>query len=331
MPDVEHPWRVKQRQADAHLRRFADDCADYIREQHVGLRHETDAEAGTIRVRLHADAEPPLSLGATIGDVLHNLRSALDSVAWAACQRAGVPAKRDKDVYFPIGIAKTGWDELAAWRLPNVDPEHLEIFPQLQPWYWDDEARAHGINVPLSATKGHPLYRLHHLARIDRHRVPHPILARGGFTWLGHNDGTKVEAHVYRPDGALPGEVFVEWRVDPPGEAASVKPDGEVVLALADTAHPRRSALQELQAMQRAVADATHLVEIKVLDLVTSADLDRLGQLRQEFQDADGALRALVESDHIIDADHIERYELAAAAEKATRTAYFDLSRELFG
>ncbi|HEX3222239.1 MAG TPA: hypothetical protein VHR35_06675, partial [Nocardioides sp.] len=50
------------------------------------LRHEVDPEAGTILVRLQADAWPPAALGATIGDVLHNLRSAPDAVAWEACQ-----------------------------------------------------------------------------------------------------------------------------------------------------------------------------------------------------------------------------------------------------
>ena len=102
---MDFPWRLKQRQADAHLRRFADDCADYVRAAHIGFAYETDPAAGTIKVRLQADAEPPLSLGTIIGDVLHNLRSALDAVAWDACQQAGAPTPTQEErIYFPIDI-----------------------------------------------------------------------------------------------------------------------------------------------------------------------------------------------------------------------------------
>ena len=38
-------------------------------------------------------------------------------------------------------------------------------------------ARESGVDVPASAALQHPLYRLHELARVDRHRVSHPVLA----------------------------------------------------------------------------------------------------------------------------------------------------------
>src|SRR4051794_6329551 len=64
---MDHPWRVKHSRAHEHLRRFEDDCAAYAEAANVGLEYETDQVAGTIRVRLRADAEPPPSLGATVG------------------------------------------------------------------------------------------------------------------------------------------------------------------------------------------------------------------------------------------------------------------------
>lgn len=327
---VAFPWRVKQRSADEHLARFQDDCEDYVRSAHVGLVHEADTERGTVRVRLHADAEPPMTLGATIGDVLHNLRSALDSVAWAACQRTGVPANRERDVYFPIGTDASAWEQLVDRQLPALSSRHREVFRRLQPWFWEEEARALGVEV-RSSGDGHPLVRLHELAKVDRHRVPHPVLARAGHTWLGSDEGVDVRVQVFKPGGARPGELLVEWLLDPPSAAASAHPDGEVVMALSeDGARRQRSALQELQAMQQSVADATRRVEIEVLEVVTSEDLEGLSDLNQAYKQAETTLRSLIESEHVIDLDYVDRYKAAAEAEERARTAALDRWRDLF-
>ena len=211
MPRFRHgfPWRVKQRQADEHVAPFA--ALPDILCAHLALRNERDPESGIISVVLQADSEPPLSLGATIGDVLHNLRSALDSIAWEACQRAGVPQAREKDVYFPIGTDPAGWASLAGRQLPSVAPEHLEVFRGLQPWFWDEEARSHGVDVPSTAER-HALAKLHRLARVDRHRVPHPVLARAGHNWIGHDGDVRIEVVDMHYWDARPGDVVMEWR-----------------------------------------------------------------------------------------------------------------------
>jgi hypothetical protein len=58
--------------------------------------------------------------------------------------------------------------------------------------------------------------------------------------------------------------------------------------------------------------------------------MDELGRLRQAHQEAEDALRSLEAETHVIDADHMERYGVAAVAEEASRTAYLDRWRELF-
>lgn len=284
---MELPWRVKQRQADQHLRRFAEGCAQYVESAHVGFRYDRDPIAGTIRVSLEAHAEPPMSLGAIIGDVLHNLRSALDSVAWETCQRAGVPADRENRVYFPIGIRPAEWKSLAGRQLPNVAQTHVQVFRRQQPWYWDEEARANGMNVVSTADK-HPLARLHQLAKVDRHRVPRPVLARAGDTWLGGPTGVQVELTRGPVRRARPGEVVLEWRMNPPGAVSEFNTAGDPILVLSDdAAHHRRPALHELQAMQRAVIQATRSVEVEVIEVVSSVDLDELRHLGEASQVAE--------------------------------------------
>ena len=99
---MEYPWRAKHQQAREHFGRFETAAEEYVARANFGLRYDRDPVEGTIGVRLHSDAEPPLLLGAIIGDVLHNLRSALDSVAWAVCQRAGVATSQEKGISFQL-------------------------------------------------------------------------------------------------------------------------------------------------------------------------------------------------------------------------------------
>jgi hypothetical protein len=56
---------------------------------------------------------------------------------------------------------------------------------------------------------------------------------------------------------------------------------------------------------------------------------DDLADLDRAFQDAEAALRRLVEADHVIDAVYMDRYRTAAAAEERTRTARHARYREL--
>lgn len=328
---MDHPWRVKHSRADEHLRRFEDDCAAYVDAANVGFDYETDPLAGLVRVRLRADAEPPMSLGATVGDVLHNLMSALDSVAWAACQGAGsLTEGQAKRIYFPIDTDPAKWPESARVKLRGVTGAALEVFRQLQPWFWDEEARAHGLTVDPDA-EDRPMARLHELARLDRHRVPHPVLARAGDTWLGTPEGVTVDAVPVNFWGARPGDVVLEWRVDPPGAVVDVEPAGDAILALSEEAAlHRRTALSDLRAMQSAAVHATRRVEVEVLHVVTPAEMADLERLRAARQAADDALHALVASEHVIDCDYIERRKVLGSAADAARAAHEARWRDLF-
>jgi hypothetical protein len=329
---VDFPWRVKQRQADEHLRRFADACAAYVRTEHVGFGYETDAAAGTIRVRLQADADPPLSLGATIGDVLHNLRSALDAVAWEACQVGPLTEVQEGNVYFPIVLQAKNWGS-AKGSLPNVSKAHFDVFRQLQPWYWDEEARKVGVDV-VPRTERHPLVRLDRMAKDDRHRLPHLVVTRAGDTWLGTPEGVEVEVKLSKgyTGGARPGDVVAEWRIEPLGEAASVNPRGR--------RHPgaeRRGHVLQAVGARRTAEDAAgrHPGDAAHGDRrARRRHGGRPGRARPVEPGPSGgrrrALRSLVESAHVIDGDYMEQFERARGAEEATRTAALDCWRELF-
>ena len=82
--------------------------------------------------------------------------------------------------------------------------------------------------------------------------------------------------------------------------------------------------------MQQTVIRATQRIEVDVLDVVTSEDLDVLERLNRAAQSADEALRALVESDHVIDVEYMQQFGRAQEAAEASRTAALSRWRELF-
>lgn len=328
---MELPWRVKLRQAEVHLRRFDEECAGFISSARVGFDFDTDIATGTISVHLRADDEPPMLLGAIVGDVLHNLRSALDSIAWETCQRAGVPAERERDVYFPIGTKPSGWKSLAGSQLPRVAPKQLRVFEELQPWFQDEVARSHGIEVGESAAAEHPLARLHDLASRDRHRVPHPILARAGWSWLGMPDGVTADLVHVSPRPWKPGQVILRWQVHPPDRAREAGPSGDPILAFSEEAAANgEAARDELRAMLGSTTEALRRVEVEVLEVVTPTEMAELESLRTTMRETQSAVQALMESPHVIDADYIDRYGTLNAKSDEARRAYSARWRELF-
>jgi hypothetical protein len=328
---VEFPWRVKLRRADVHLGAFSQACADYIRTSHVGFAYVRDPETGSLKVKLQADTEPPMLLGAIVGDILHNLRSALDSIAWEACQCSGVAPGREKDVYFPIGSDPVGWPSQAKGKLPGVEGPRLEVFRQLQPWIGDEAIRAAGREVTASTATWHPLFRLNQMARLDRHRITNPVLARAGDTWLGTPDGVTASALPVNYWLARPGDVVLEWRITPPGAVLDVNPDGEAILAFSEeAASHRRSAHSELKAMRQAVAHAMQRVEIEVLEVVTPAEMSQLEESHDRLREAEAALYSLTAESHVIDAAYIDKHKKLTAAAVEARRRYEERWHELF-
>lgn len=328
---MEHAWRVKLQRARVHLESFTTACADYLRASSVGFSYDRDPAVGSIKVRLHLDAEPPMELGAIAGDVLHNLRSALDSTAWAACHLAEIHPESERFIYFPITVTRAGWKKDAPQKLPGVSGPHLEVFRRLQPWYWDEILTQAGGKRPLSTAKRRPLARLNRLASTDRHRVPNLIVARASDTWLGSPDGVTVSAVRGRYRSAHPGDIVLEWKIEPPSAVHEVSPDGNTILAFGqDAADVGRSAQKDLSAMLEAVTTAVRRVEVDVLGVVSRTQLAELDELRNQVELAEDALDSIRRHPIIINAEYINSFERLRANALKARLRYETRFRDLF-
>lgn len=105
----------------------------------------------------------PDEWGAVIGDILHNLRAALDHAAWAlVLAEGGIPKRRAGSgrppTQFPIHVVEP--PEVRGFRLPDVTPglstEVRRVLEEVQPY---------GFRTPQRA----PLYLVAELNNVDKH------------------------------------------------------------------------------------------------------------------------------------------------------------------
>jgi hypothetical protein len=329
---MEWPWRVKLKQAELHLRRYAEAASAYLDEANVHLEYPTDPDAGTIDVVLRADSPPPGLLGAIIGDILHNLRSALDSIAWESCKKAGVPAKKEREVYFPITWLPKDWPKESKQKLPNVPASQLAEFEYLQPWYYDEQARKLDLDVPYEHAKQNPLWQIHSLAKFDRHRTLTPLLARINGTWLGTPEDTSVRIVGVFPGPWKPDDIVMRWGIDPPEALERVSPDGEVTLTLRESNDLHASPAQnELASMIATTRSALQHIEIEVLEVVTREEFADLAILSEVYRQAEEDVQVHARDRGVWDMARFERSEALRRARDEARSRWQDRWIEIFG
>lgn len=110
------------------------------------------AEKSLLRVRGEMPM-PPMRLFTLVGECLHNLRSALDHLAWQlVLENGGQPTLKTT---YPV-LRRTPKAPLAV--AGGVSDAAIAVIEESQPYQWASE------------WQHHPLYMLHDLARKDRHR-----------------------------------------------------------------------------------------------------------------------------------------------------------------
>jgi hypothetical protein len=114
-----------------------------------------EQETGDRVVRLNASLEIPLRISIIVGDVIHNLRSGLDHLAWQICLACnGTP---DRNTCFPVFEEKpTNIEAEIERKIPSARPEVIGLIRDLEPY---------------KRGKGEKLSQLHQLNLIDKHRL----------------------------------------------------------------------------------------------------------------------------------------------------------------
>jgi hypothetical protein len=140
----------------------------WLRSEALTIEEVPDMSTGRTERRVRLGAAPPDRLALVIGDAVHNLRAALDHAVYdAACQHAGgaLTPQVEKALMFPVigDGTKKEFDREAGKRLVGVPNEVIAVVEQAQPYRWNDAGNPGGYCF-------HPVWQVHELDRIDKHR-----------------------------------------------------------------------------------------------------------------------------------------------------------------
>jgi len=160
---------AKLDRAEEHLKTLVGEVGAFItREpQPFGLSIPyLDAETGWHTVYGIVEEKPPERLGVILGDLLHNVRSALDHLVWQlVLLNGGQPKGGARGNAFPIALTPDQWVSAQSQHLAGVDARHREIIEKTQPY-------KRGSDAPMTY-----LGWLRFLSDTDKHQVVHPTLA----------------------------------------------------------------------------------------------------------------------------------------------------------
>lgn len=214
-------FQAKLRRADEHLGALVDGIGAFLETQPYLIAFEVDAETGQKVARAKANGEPPpiVDWGLLIGDCVHNMRSALDHLAW---ELSGPEPPEQTE--FPIFHEREKFERASRrgglWKIEGIkDPEARALIESVQPCYSDRKR-----------PETHPLASLRDFANIDKHRVLHlSVIGLGGMSyWVGESghdfinsvnfgpleDGTEIGRFTPRPEEPEQVDMNVSFSLD---------------------------------------------------------------------------------------------------------------------
>lgn len=174
--DQRSSWWAKANRAKEHIDSLRHQVSMFQAGEPYSLTPEPTEKPGRLAYRLRFHTPIPVAISTTVGDVLHNLRSALESLAFEAARISHggtlTPAQ-ERDSKFPICKSPADFDKFVRSKRELYDDRSFKAFRSVQPFVNLEEA--HRIGVALDRRfeeefKWSELHRLNITWNIDKHR-----------------------------------------------------------------------------------------------------------------------------------------------------------------
>ena len=166
---------LKLYRALQHLERLEVEVKRWLGGNPYSIGIESDPERRENALWVNPLHPPPADFSLIIGDCLHNLRSALDSLVYTlAIANHGSPLSKDiaKKMQFPMTKDCDGFRS-SKWRIRDIPDGAQAEIEGLQPY-----------NRRQNYARD-PLWVLNELSNIDKHRLPHLTLFALRATHIG--------------------------------------------------------------------------------------------------------------------------------------------------
>lgn len=147
-------WWAKLERANKHITEIHSMMKAFEESEAYTVRREGSDKPNVVAFRFKIVRPVPVQLLTAIGDAVHNMRSALDSVAFELARQhlqGSLTEKQEKAVEFPIYQTRSELEDFFERRNQRgLYGEHdKEAIGCVQPFAMREEAGAHGA-MPLS-------------------------------------------------------------------------------------------------------------------------------------------------------------------------------------
>jgi len=188
------------------------EALEFIREQPFRIRDE-HPKAHHYRGVAVVKKLPPVRWAALAGDVIHNLRSALDHIAWQLVQANGNQPRKSTE--FPVFTKRDEYGKTSGRFIGGVSPQAVDLITALQPFNIENPAQ-------------HPLKVLHDLNRRDKHRLlklAAGAIVKGSLQTIGsvHLQAFEFQNAFPLRDGAVVVRAIAKAHKEVPGSALRAK------------------------------------------------------------------------------------------------------------
>ncbi|MCL4535259.1 MAG: hypothetical protein M1370_08905 [Bacteroidetes bacterium] len=163
-----HSYELKLARAVEHLDRAEEELVAWTKCSSNAVRGELNNQTGEFVFTFESSIRfPGERLGLLVGDCLHNLRSALDHLAYnLAVKHRGepLPGRAAETSEFPILGTRPMTPKEERSKIGCIEPAARAIIKGLQPYHRGDDYNRD------------PLWILYELERIDKHRLLHVVV-----------------------------------------------------------------------------------------------------------------------------------------------------------
>lgn len=151
---------LKLARAQEHAEQLNQLRERFLSAHPYGIAGHFDTDTSEYVFRIEVLQHPSPSFGLLIGDIVQNLRAALDHIAWEFVKVNGETP--DRGTQFPILVDATDYEGKTSGRVKGMSDSAKTFIEKSQPF-----------NTRPNDPKAHSLWLLNELARIDRHQVLH--------------------------------------------------------------------------------------------------------------------------------------------------------------
>jgi len=203
--DQDSSWWAKANRAKEHIDSLRRQVDEYRASAPYSLTSEPTEKPDRLAYRLRFSKQVPVRITTTVGDVLHNLRAALESLAFEVARRGQggtLTAKQEKESTFPICKSPEEFDAFFKGKKGLLyDRRARAALRSVQPFV--NLEAAHRLGVALDRSfeetfRWSELHRLDTLWNIDKHRRLTLMAWRPDLIYWGSNGPSNRRA--------LPGE-----------------------------------------------------------------------------------------------------------------------------